>query len=111
MKKIAATLVLTLGATLALAHNGVEHVMGTLNAKSDTSVTVETTKHTKVTVLLDKATTYSFNDKNASLGDLKVGERVVVNAKEGADEKLHGVSIRWGANSTAHNDHAETAKK
>jgi hypothetical protein len=89
----------------AYAHNGIEHVMGTLSAKSPASVTVETPKHTKVTVLLDASTTYSFNDKKASLDDLKLGERVVVNAKESADEKLHGVSIRWGANSTASADH------
>jgi hypothetical protein len=107
---IAAAFVLTLGAAVAVAHNGVEHVMGTLSAKSDTSVTVDTTSHKKVTVLLDPATTYSFNDKAAALKDLKVGERVVVNAKEAADEKLHGVSIRWGANSTAHNDHDEHSK-
>jgi hypothetical protein len=110
MKTLALTFALAASATLALAHNGIEHVMGTLSAKSDSSVTVETPKHTKVIVLLDKATTYNFNDKSATLNDLKVGERVVVNAKEAADEKLHGVSIRWGANSTAASDHGEAAK-
>jgi hypothetical protein len=110
MKRLTIVLALGFTSTLAFAHNGVEHVMGTLSAKSDSSVTVETVKHTKVTVLLDKATTFNFNDKSASLNDLKLGERVVVNAKEGADEKLHGVSIRWGANSTAANDHGDAAK-
>jgi hypothetical protein len=94
----------------AYAHNGIEHVMGTLSSKSSASVIVETPKHTKVTVLLDATTTYSFNDKKASLDDLKLGERVVVNAKESADEKLHGVSIRWGASSTAHADHDQPKK-
>jgi hypothetical protein len=107
---IAGTFVLAASASVALAHNGIEHVMGTLSAKSDKSVTVETVKHTKVTVLLDPATTFNWNDKSAALGDLKVGDRVVVNAKEGADEKLHGVSIRWGANSTSANDHGEAKK-
>lgn len=104
---LTAAAALTLGAVTTFAHNGIEHVMGTLSAKSDTSVTVDTVKHTKVTVLLDKATTYSFNDKAATFNDLKIGERVVVNAKEDSNEKLHGVSIRWGANSTAHDDHKE----
>ena len=103
MKKRTTLISLAL-AMSAWAHNGIEHVMGTSSAGSATSVTVETPKHTKVTVLLDPSTTYSFNDKKASLADLKLGERVVVNAKE-TDEKLHGVSIRWGANSTAHADH------
>lgn len=107
---IAAAAALTLASVSAFAHNGVEHVMGTLSAKTDKSVTVETVKHTKVTVLLDPSTTYSFNDKSASLNDLKIGERVVVNAKEDASEKLHGVSVRWGAQSTAHADHGEPAK-
>ncbi len=111
MKTIALTLALAATSTLALAHNGIEHVMGTLSAKSDTSVTVDTVKHTKVTVFLDKGTTYSFNDKTASLNDLKIGERVVVNAKEDANDKLHGVSIRWGASSTAAHDHDAPAKK
>lgn len=110
MKTLAITLALAATSTLALAHNGVEHVMGTLSAKDANSVTVETVKHTKVTVLLDKTTTYNFNDKASSLNDLKIGERVVVNAKEGTDEKLHGVSVRWGANSTAAHDHDEAAK-
>ena len=106
----AAAALLTLGAATVYAHNGIEHVMGTISAKTDKALTVETVKHTKVTVLLDPSTTFSWNDKNASANDLKVGERVVVNAKEGTDEKLHGVSVRWGANSTAQNDHGEHSK-
>ncbi len=106
----AAAVALTVGAAASFAHNGIEHVMGTLSAKSDTSVTVETVKHTKVTVLLDRGTTYNWNDKTASLGDLKLGQRVIVNAKEGSDEKLHSISIRWGANSTAAADHDDHTK-
>lgn len=107
LSAFATATLLTLG---AFAHNGIEHVMGTLSAKTHKSVTVETVKHTKVTVLLDPSTTFSWNDKSASANDLKVGERVVVNAKEGTDEKLHGVSVRWGANSTSHDDHGEHSK-
>lgn len=106
---LAAAALLTLAAA-AWAHNGIEHVMGTLSAKDARSVTVETVKHTKVTVLLDPSTTFTWNDKSASLNDLKLGERVVVNAKEGAAEQLHAVSVRWGPKSTSANDHAEAAK-
>jgi hypothetical protein len=102
---LAALAILALGSTTAFAHDGIEHIMGTLSAKTSTTVTVETVKHTKVTVLLDPATTFSWNDKSASLNDLKVGERIIANAKEDANEKLHCVSIRWGANSTSDNDH------
>jgi hypothetical protein len=50
-------------------------------------VVVETVKHTRVTVFLDPATTFSWNDKSASLNDLKLGERVVVNANQDEHEK------------------------
>ncbi|MCU1259584.1 MAG: hypothetical protein JWO80_2469 [Bryobacterales bacterium] len=104
---LTATATLFLGAAIAFAHNGVEHVMGTVAAIADTSITVTTVKHTPVTVLLEPATTYTFNDAKASLKDLKVGERVVINAKENAEHKLVGVSVRWGANSSAHADHKQ----
>ena len=105
-----AVFALMLGSAIAFAHNGVEHVMGTVTAVTDTSITVDTVKHTSVTVLIDPATTFSNNDAQASQKDLKVGDRVVINAKPNADKKLVGVSVRWGANSTAHGDHAEHKK-
>ena len=107
---VIAILALMLGSAIAFAHNGVEHVMGTVTAVTDTSITVDTVKHISVTVLLDPSTTFSNNDAQASLKDLKVGQRVVINAKENADKKLVGVSVKWGANATAHGDHAEHKK-
>jgi Domain of unknown function (DUF5666) len=107
---VIAILALMLGSVIAFAHNGVEHVMGTVTAVTDTSITVDTTKHTSVTVLLNPSTTFSNNDAQASLKDLKVGQRVVINAKENADKKLVGMSVKWGANSTAHGDHGDHKK-
>jgi hypothetical protein len=101
---------LIFGSTIAFAHNGVEHVMGTVTAVTDTSITVDTVKHTSVTVLTDTATTFSNNDAQASRKDLEIGQRVVINAKPNADKKLVGVSVKWGANSTAHGDHTEHKK-
>jgi ribosomal protein S1 len=101
-----AVLALLFGSATAFAHNGVEHVMGTITAVSDTSVTVDTLKHTSVTVLLDPSTTFSNNDAQASRKDLKVGDRVVINAKENADKKLVALSVKLGAKSTAPADHA-----
>ncbi|MGI8742296.1 MAG: DUF5666 domain-containing protein [Bryobacteraceae bacterium] len=107
MYSVIAVLALMLGPVTAFAHNGVEHVMGTITAITDTSVTVETVKHTSVTVLIDGSTTFTNNDMQALQKDLKVGQRVVVNAKPNSDKKLVAVSVRWGANATAHGDHAE----
>lgn len=111
MQSVIAVLALTLGSITAFAHNGVEHVMGTISAITDTSVTVDTVKHDSVTVLIDGSTTFTNNDAQATLKDLKVGQRVVVNAKSNPDKKLVAVSVKWGANSTAHGDHAEHSKK
>ena len=93
---------------IGFAHNGVEHVMGTVTAVTDTSITVDTVKHTAVTVTVDANTTFSHKETKASLKDVKIGERVVINAKEGADKKLLGISVKWGASSgttTSHADH------
>ena len=110
MHSILAILALMLGSAIAFAHNGVEHVMGTVTAVTDTSITVDTVKHTSVTVLIDSATTFSNNDAQASRNDLKVGLRVVINAKPNAEKQLVGVSVKCGATSAAHDDHAEHKK-
>ncbi len=104
---VIAIFALMLGSAIAFAHNGIEHVMGTVTAVTDTSITVDTVKHTPVTVLIDASTTFSNNDAQASLKDLKVGQRVVINAKENAEKKLVGVSVKWGANSSSHSDHPD----
>ena len=110
IRSVITVLALMFCAAIAFAHNGIEHVMGTVTAVTDTSVTVDTVKHTSVTVLVDPSTTFSNNNAQASMKDLKVGQRVVINAKENADKKLVGVSVKWGANSTAHDDHGEHKK-
>ena len=107
------TLILTAAAalaigTLAFGHDGIEHIRGTVKAVTPASVTVETLKHTAVTVLMDPSTTYSNNNAKAALHDLKPGEQVLINAKEGTDEKLHGVSVNWGASAAAGHEHGES---
>jgi len=105
-----AVVALLAGSTSAFAHNGVEHVMGTITAVTDASVTVETPKHTSVIVLFDPSTTFTNNDAQASRKDLKVGNRVVVNAKENANKKLVAVSVKIGAKATASDDHSAHKK-
>jgi hypothetical protein len=107
---VIAVLALILGSAIAFAHNGVEHIMGTVTAVTETSVTVDTVKNTSVTVLIDPSTTFSNNDAQASRKDLKVGQRIVINAKENGDKKLVGVSVKWGASSTVHGEHEEHKK-
>src|SRR4051812_14486417 len=82
MHSAIAILALIIGAAAAYAHNGVEHVMGTITAITDSSITVDTVKHTAVTVLIDPTTKFTKNDTQSSRNDVKVGDRVVIDAKE-----------------------------
>jgi type 1 fimbria pilin len=105
---VLAMLALTLGPAIAFAHNGVEHVMGTVTAATDKSITVDTVKHTSVTVLIDPTTKFSKGTAQASRKDLKVGDRVAIDAKENSDKKLVGVTVKLG--SMANMDHGDHKK-
>lgn len=97
---------LIVGSVAAFAHNEIEHILGTVTATTNDSITVETLKHTKVTVMVDAATTYAHQDMKMALSDLKMGERVAINVKEGADKKLVAVAVKWGAAAAGgHDDH------
>ena len=98
---------LTMGSALAFAHNGIEHIMGTVTAVTGKSISVETVQHSSVTVMVDPSTTFTHKGVKASLKDLKAGERVAINAKEGADKKLQGIAVKWGADSSAPAGHGD----
>ena len=94
-----AVFVFLLGCVSARAHAGMEHVMGTVTAVTENSVTVETVKHTSVTVLLEPATKFLNSSASVSRQDLKVGDRVVIHAKKNADKKLVAAEVKWGTGS------------
>ena len=81
----------------ATAHGNMEHVMGTVAAVTSNSVTVNTTQHKTVTVLIDPSTKFESKTAPGSLSDLKVGERVVIHAKPNAQKKLVAVTVKWGS--------------
>jgi hypothetical protein len=108
MHSMIAALALVLGSAVAYAHNGVEHVMGTVTALTESSITVDTIKHTSVTVSIDPTTKFSKNDAPSSRKDLKVGDRVAIDAKENSDRKLVGVTVKLG--SMANMDHGDHKK-
>jgi Domain of unknown function (DUF5666) len=105
---LAAAAALMIGSVLVFAHGGMEHVMGTVAALTENSITVDTIQHKQVSVLLDPSTKFTHNDGQATLKDLKVGDRVVIHAKPNAEKKLIGVTVKWGAGSAAHADHMDT---
>ena len=65
---------------VAQAHEGMIHVIGTITALTDKSVTVETTDKESVEVVLTDSTTYQKAGKPAARTDLKVGDRVVIHS-------------------------------
>lgn len=95
-------------AFIAFAHEGFEHVMGTVTKLNPRSVTVQTTASKTVEVRLDAKTAYARGTDNVSPTDLKVGDRVVIDAA-GEAPKLVAVTIKIGAaaaSPASHDDHA-----
>ena len=91
---IAALLVSTVS-LMANAHEGMIHVMGTVSALTDKSVTVQTTDKKTVEVVLSDPTTYERAGKPAARIDLKVGYRVVIHAvRVKGVLQAHSVSFR-----------------
>lgn len=83
--------------TIATAHGGEEHVIGTVAKISDTSVTVKTAAGKMVDVGFDaKMTTYERAKQPIQKSDIKVGDRVVIHAME-VNEKLVAHTVEIGA--------------
>ena len=90
------TRLFALASAIALAHGGLEHVMGTVTQVGDGSVTVKTTAGKTVTVNVDAKTTYSRASKPIQKSDIKVGDRVAIHAEE-HDKTLLGKTVEVGA--------------
>ena len=89
-----------LGPTAAFAHNGIEHVLGTVRTVSANSITVETVRHTVTMIALDPATTYTNKGVKSALKDLKVADRVAIDTRDDAADKPHAISVKWGTAKT-----------
>ncbi len=89
MKRIL-LLILTLGlfAGAAYAHNGMEHVMGTVTAVSDTSISVKATSGTIQNVILTSQTKYLRGDHPVTLKNIQTGDRIVIHATKKADQLM-----------------------
>lgn len=86
MKKLL-MLILTFGifASLAYAHNGMQHVMGTVSAINGSNITVTTTEGKTQTVAVTSDTKFSKADGPMALKDIKVGDHVVIHAAKKGD--------------------------
>jgi Co/Zn/Cd efflux system component len=77
----------------AFAHEGFDHVMGTVVKIADNVLTVKTSKG-NVEVKLDGKTEITKDNHKAQRADLAPGVRVVVDVPEGSKDKIaHSVKI------------------
>jgi hypothetical protein len=95
-KTLAFAVCFALFAILAIAHGGLEHVIGTVASVSDTSMTVTNNAGKSVEVALDMKTTYSKNNQAIQRADVKVGDRVVIHAEK-SGTKLIAHTVQIGA--------------
>ncbi|WP_263417732.1 DUF5666 domain-containing protein [Terriglobus albidus] len=98
MKRLVALVVVVLFAGLAYAHEGMQHVMGTVVAITENSLTVKATNGTTQMVVLNSQTKYAKGTSVIAQKDVKVGDHVVVHAAKKRDQ-LIAAEIKLG---TAH---------
>jgi Domain of unknown function (DUF5666) len=96
MKKLLATLfTLVLMVSSAYAHNGMEHVMGTVASITDNSMTMTTTDGKTQTVATTADTKYTKMNTAIALKDIQVGDHVVIHATK-KDGKLIAATVQVG---------------
>ncbi len=83
---IACSLTILTSSVLLLAHGDATHIMGTITAVQGDHVTIKQQDGKSVMVMMGKTTKYLKAEKTATGAELKVGTRVVIDAK--MDEKM-----------------------
>jgi hypothetical protein len=112
MKARVLVLFVCIALAAALAHGGEEHVIGTVSKVTPDSITVKTTANKMVTVGVVAATTFTMGKMAMKLDGLKVGDRVVIHAKEPKEGTLVADTVEFSSPKAAPAaaGHAATAK-
>jgi len=101
MKKTALILSTTiLLSALASAHGNLAHILGTVVAVTDHSVSVKTPDGTVKEVAFDTETHFLKSGSPATARDVVVGSRVVIHAHQNG-EKFHAAEIKIGTTTVA----------
>ena len=115
---VACSLTVLMSGALLLAHGDATHLAGTVTAVSKDTVTVKLQNGKSEIVMLEKVTKYLNGTKPAAAADLKVGTRVVIDAKMDEKMKMYmaeevriGVANAPGADSKEKAAPAKTAPK
>jgi hypothetical protein len=74
---------------LLLAHGNATHLMGTVTAVGKDTVTIQDKDGKSVVVTLEKTTKYFKNKKAATIADMTVGTRVVIDAEMDQKTKMY----------------------
>lgn len=113
MKKLISIIglfILVLFSSAAFAHDGAHGMKGTVTAIGENTITIETPDKKTETIHFDASTKFQKSGTEAGVKDLKVGDRVVIQAhdKEG---QMHAVQVRFGkpAKAKAHAGHSDKA--
>ena len=106
-KTLAISITMILMSALVLfAHGDAEHVMGTISAIQGDHVTVKLQDGKTQMVMLGKDTKYFNGEKKAKKEDVKVGTRVVIDAKMDTKMKMLLASeVKLGVTAATHDDH------
>jgi PDZ domain-containing secreted protein len=100
-RMICAVVIIGLFTGLALAHDGSKHVKGTVVEVGENSIIVETLEKQKHTIAVDEKTKFEKSGSAATMQELKVGDRVVVDVHE-SGETMHGSLVRFGKPKSGH---------
>ena len=100
-RTITVTALLFVLSMMALAHGKEKHLMGKVTSISETAITVDTADKKSVTVDLSDKTKFEKSGAPATLKDLKVGDKVVIQADSEGD-KLVANKVHFGAKKATH---------
>jgi hypothetical protein len=112
MRLMATVLAFLAAGAIALAHGDNDHVRGTVTQISAQGITIQTTAKATRTLALNDKTTFEKGGHKATLADLKVGDRVVVDVpKKTSEARLVQFGAAPKVPARAEHEHAGAAKK
>ena len=113
LKKIAVcACAFLLFAGAVMAHGNATHLMGTITAVGKDTVTIQDKDGKSVVVMVEKTTKFFKNKKPVTIGEMKTGTRVVIDAEMNEKMKMYSAEeINLGAADTAASKAASPAKK
>ena len=86
---ITGVLTIIMFAAFLLAQSSATHLMGTVTAVKPDTVTIKMDNGKSETVMLEKTTKYTKDDKPAKNTDVKVGSSVMISAKMDTKMKMY----------------------